>query len=214
MESNLFSVVIASALAFAATNIDDIFLLALWFSQTDRPLPPASIVVGQYLGFASLVAVSMVGLFGSLVIPQTWIGLLGMLPLSIGIQKLFSACREKKMAGSGAAATEATLPFRKQNDRQRSAVWQVAGVTFANGGDNIGIYTPLFASSGFPQVLIILIVFFVLVAVWCALGYWFTREHVVGNILSQYSHQVVPFVLIGLGALILIESKSYQLFIR
>ena len=208
---DIFPVILKAALAFGATNIDDIFLLALWFSEPSRSFARSSIVAGQYLGFSGLVGISLLGLLGSLVIPPAWIGLLGLLPIGIGLHRLHTALQERKSAGQ--QETELAQPVPVIDNPSRSVVWQVAAITFANGGDNIGIYTPLFASSGFPQVVIILAVFFVLVAVWCGLGYWLTQQQFVGDVLSRYSHRIVPFVLIGLGIIILLESKAYQLFI-
>jgi cadmium resistance protein CadD (predicted permease) len=43
--------------------------------------------------------------------------------------------------------------------------YKVAAITFANGGDNIGIYVPLFASSDFTGLIVILSVSFVLIGV-------------------------------------------------
>jgi len=41
----------------------------------------------------------------------------------------------------------------------------VIAVTIANGGDNIGIYVPLFASSDAASLGVILVVFYLLLAV-------------------------------------------------
>ena len=81
-------VIVTAVVAFATTNIDDIFLLMLFFSQVNVTFRPQHIVLGQYLGFAVLVGVSVLGYFGALAIPRTWIGLLGLLPITLGIRKL------------------------------------------------------------------------------------------------------------------------------
>ena len=150
-------------------------------------------VVGQYLGLAGLIAVSLVGYFAQLVIPKSWIGLLGLAPIVIGIKKLVDWKRgievgTKKRAGRG-------------------SVFTVAAVTFANGGDNIGIYVPLFATSDAQALIITLIAFRVLIAVWCALGYYLGKHPAVKRIVDRYGHILMPFVLIGLGIYILIESR-------
>ena len=75
-----------AVVSFAATNIDDIFILTLFFAQ--RNLRGWHIVLGQYLGLAALVAISLVGFFARFIIPETWIGLLGLVPIFIGIKKL------------------------------------------------------------------------------------------------------------------------------
>ena len=77
-------VIITAVVAFATTNIDDIFLLMLFFSQVNATFWPQHIVVGQYLGFAVLVEVSVLGYFGTLAIPRIWVGLLGLVPIALG----------------------------------------------------------------------------------------------------------------------------------
>ncbi|MCV4872308.1 cadmium resistance transporter, partial [Escherichia coli] len=44
-------------------------------------------------------------------------------------------------------------------------IWAVAGVTFANGGDNIGVYVPVFLNVVPAAVVAYCVVFLVLVAV-------------------------------------------------
>ncbi|NJS10662.1 MAG: hypothetical protein HC789_09890 [Microcoleus sp. CSU_2_2] len=82
---------------------------------------------------------------------------------------------------------------------------QLPAVTIANGGDNIGIYLPLFASSDLPSLAVILAVFFLSIALWCYVAYLLTRQRAIANILTRYSQALVPFVLIGLGIFILIK---------
>ena len=53
----------ASVTTFALTNIDDACLLTLLFAQR---IPARRIVAGQYLGFAVIVVVSLLGAFAAL----------------------------------------------------------------------------------------------------------------------------------------------------
>lgn len=196
----LLKAVITGSIAFAATNIDDIFVLTLFFAQkTSRRL---YVVVGQYLGFAALVAVSLVGYFAHFIVPREWIGLLGIVPIVIGVKKLIEWKRAK---GQNNSSPEKPAGV---------SVFTVAAVTFANGGDNIGIYTPLFAASDAAQLGVILAVFFVLIAVWCVVGYHLGSHHSVGRALDRYGHVIVPFVLIGLGVYIMYESDTFRLMVN
>lgn len=56
---NVLSVLGRAIVAFAATNIDDIFVLTLFFAQ--KNLKRWHIVVGQYLGIGGLISISLVG---------------------------------------------------------------------------------------------------------------------------------------------------------
>src|SRR4030067_3013406 len=85
MEATLTAVII-----FAATNIDDLFILLLFFSQINHSFRRRHIIVGQYLGFIALVLISLVAFLVSFIIPREWIGFLGLVPIFIGIYKLFN----------------------------------------------------------------------------------------------------------------------------
>ncbi|MFM6515115.1 MAG: transporter, partial [Microcystis panniformis] len=50
--------------AFVATNLDDILILTILFSQTGKLFRRRDIVIGQYIGFILLVIASLAGLFG------------------------------------------------------------------------------------------------------------------------------------------------------
>src|SRR5215470_8823223 len=82
--------------AFAATNLDDVFVLTFFFAQ--KKLKVWRVVLGQYLGIAGLILVSLVGFFASLVIPYKWISLLGLIPIAIGVRKLIAWKRENAEA--------------------------------------------------------------------------------------------------------------------
>ena len=73
--------------AFIATNIDDIFLLMMFFSSSYSPsmtFPVKQIVLGQYIGIGLLVGISALGSLIAIVVPPYIIGLLGIVPIVIG----------------------------------------------------------------------------------------------------------------------------------
>lgn len=80
---------VTPVITFAATNIDDTFILMVFFSNVDAEFQCRHITAGQYLGFFALVLVSLVGFLSSFIIPQEWIGLLGLAPIYLGIRKFF-----------------------------------------------------------------------------------------------------------------------------
>ena len=87
--NGVLHVTIAGISAFAATNIDDIIILMFFFSQVNANFRIRHIIIGQYLGFMALILLSLPGFFGGVIIPKTWIGLLGFVPIGIGLQQLF-----------------------------------------------------------------------------------------------------------------------------
>jgi cadmium resistance transport/sequestration family protein len=213
----LLSVILVGITSFIATNLDDIVVLVIFFSQVSATFRRRHIVFGQYLGFTALLLLSLPGYFGGLVLPKAWVGLLGLLPLGVGVGQLLNPDTDEpdvqtvSMASSMASESKASIRTVMGSLLSPKA-YQVAAVTIANGGDNIGIYVPLFASSTFPRLAIIVSVFLVLVGVWCWVAERLTRQRAIALLLSRYGHRAIPFVLIGLGLYILIDCGTLAIF--
>ncbi|ANN21466.1 cadmium transporter [Amycolatopsis orientalis] len=174
---------------FAVTNVDDLVLLALFFGRAAGRGGAARVVAGQYLGFAGILAVSLAGAFGAGLLPDAVLPWLGVVPLLLGLRAAWRVWRE-----------------RGTDDEEREVgpgVLAVAGVTFANGGDNIGVYVPVFANTGTGELIVYAAVFLALVAVWCAAGRYFAGRPVIARALARWGHLLLPVVLVGIGVLIL-----------
>ncbi|MEV0649630.1 cadmium resistance transporter [Phytomonospora sp. NPDC050363] len=183
---------------FAVTNIDDIVLLALFFARgSGVPGSAARIVAGQYVGFAGILAVAVAAAFGATFLPEAAVGYLGLLPLALGLKAAWTAWRERTGGEGGDPVVKAP------------GLLAVAGVTFANGGDNIGVYVPVFANAGTARMVVFAAVFLVLVAVWCAAGRFLATRPVVARALSRWGHVVLPVALIGIGAVILVDGGAF-----
>jgi len=194
--------------AFVATNLDDIIILSLFFSQVNAMFRRRHIVVGQYFGFSILVFASLPAFFGSLILPQPLIGLLGVAPIMMGINRLLNQDQDSDDTAAEVEKEQSVNSWFSSFISPQT--YSVAAVTIANGSDNIAIYAPLFASSTWESLLVILAVFFSMVGVWCYAAYVLTRTKVITNILTRYGNQLVPFILIGLGVLILTESHTLE----
>jgi cadmium resistance protein CadD (predicted permease) len=187
---------------FAVTNVDDLLVLALFFGRAaGRPGAAARVVAGQYLGFGALLAASVLGALGAGLLPAAAVPYLGLVPLLLGVRAAVRAWRERD-GGEGDDGPPA--------DRG-PAVLAVAAVTVANGGDNIGVYVPVFATAGPAGLAVYCVVFLVLVAVWCALGRFLATRAPVARALSRWGHVLLPVVLIGIGLLVLVEGGAFGL---
>jgi cadmium resistance protein CadD (predicted permease) len=173
----------ASIATFAATNIDDAFLLTLFFA---RRIPTRRIVAGQYLGFAAIVIVSLIGVWAAFAIPHRWIHFLGVLPIAIGVKRLLEARRTT----SNATRVNA------------EGVISIALVTLSSGADNISVYVPFFVI-GRANLLLILIAYAALVALWCFVCKWLGKHPRVLHLSDRWGHWAVPIVFIGIGIYIL-----------
>lgn len=206
---NLFVTIVQATVAFFATNLDDILVLMLFFSQAH--CSRLQVVLGQYLGFGALVLLSLPGYFGGALVPKAWIGLLGLLPLAIGFKMLW-----KKAEGESAAPEISASPACSGwiGHLLSPLVYQVAAVTIANGGDNISIYIPLFAGKNVGGLLTVLGTFFLLVGVWCLLAIALVRQPAIAKLFTAYGDRLVPWVFMALGSYILYESGTVTFFFR
>ena len=176
--------------AFAATNIDDIFVLMMFFSSLRFPV--RHVVLGQYVGIGLLIAIGVLGSLISLIVPTYVIGLMGIVPIAIGIKNLIEI-RKKDNSFSRQV-------IQDKRDRSCFSFVSVAAVTFSNGGDNIGIYIPLFSNyNTVSQISGLIAVFFAMTAVWCIAAYYFVNHPLVASRIRHIGKIILPFVLIGLG---------------
>lgn len=193
---------LTSIIAFTSTNIDDIFILMLFFAS--KEYKPMHVILGQYLGIIALIAISFIGSLIGLLIDQKYIGLLGLLPVYFGIRGIIRLIKHKKAHDQEEA---------KIGTRKSTKILSVAAVTFANGGDNIGIYIPIFSTLLMPQKLIMICIFLVMVAVWCLAARYLSKHPAIANAIDKYGHIITPIVLILLGAYILYESGCLSFFL-
>ncbi|MBC5796224.1 cadmium resistance transporter [Sphaerospermopsis sp. LEGE 00249] len=206
--SGVITAISTGAAAFSATNIDDLVILTLFFSQVNVKFRKWHIILGQYAGFTALVMVSLPGFFGGLILPRPWIGLFGLIPIIIGIKTLLnSEDEESEEVDTNTETSHESLLAKFFNVQ----TYSVAAITFANGTDNISIYVPIFASSNWQSLLLILGVFFLSVGLLCYVAYKLTHNQAIAHLFTQYGHRFMPYVLIGLGTFVFIDSHSLSL---
>jgi cadmium resistance protein CadD (predicted permease) len=194
--SNLLEAALLGIVAFPATNVDDLFVLTAFFA--DPSARARHVVLGQYLGIAVLTVASMACALAALAIPATWVGLLGLLPVAIGVRKLYKARRRGEEPAPPQVAGTAAL--------------SVVAVIVANGGDNLAIYIPLFASQGRSSWLLLAGVFAILTGLWCVVGLSLVRHRTLGPLLRRHGLRVLPWLLIALGVYIIVRSGVWTLW--
>lgn len=199
----MIGTVITSIISFISTNIDNIFVMMLLYAQVNEGLKKKHIVIGQYLGLAILVAVSILGAFGLNFIPQKYIGLLGLLPIALGVKEWVKYKKEKRIfhTANEEACTE-TVAINAIN----SEILNVMIVAVANGADNIGVYIPLFTGYSATQLIVTMTIFTLMMAFWCLLGSTITRFPRITSVIQKHKHIAVPVIFIGLGLYIFIKS--------
>lgn len=222
----MISTIITALVSFFSTNVDDIFILMLFFSQVNKEMKVKHIVIGQYLGIGALTAISIAGALGISIIPQEYVGLLGLVPIYLGIKEYIEYKKEiKNNVEEEVQDTEENIKEKVVLNQENKtlvsirkfispSILKVAGVTIANGGDNIGIYIPVFSSMKLYSILITVIVFLLLTGVWCFIGFKLAENPFVNKNIERYKHIFVPIIFIALGVFIILESGTLGLFIK
>jgi cadmium resistance protein CadD (predicted permease) len=196
---HLFPEILLAVVAFTSTNLDDLFLLSCLFVDVEFSTP--SIIIGQFIGMSVLVLASVLIAWFAVMIPGGWLALLGLAPLFLGVTK-FAKLWQERQANRTLPGGEFVGPEQLNCTKPRHAVWTVMILTIANGGDNLGVYIPLF-SVQLAMLPIYLAVFAFMTALWCLLGYHLTNHPLLRERLKRYGRIVVPFVLVAIGLRVL-----------
>jgi cadmium resistance protein CadD (predicted permease) len=188
------SLLATAVVAFAGTTIDDVIILtALFMSRRTTGRPRAVLIVaGQYAGFAVTLALALAAAAGLRIVPDRWVGLLGLVPIGFGVWELWG--------------------LRGRDDDSRpppaSTLGRIAAITFANGADNIAVFTPLFRTLHATRTLLVTALFLALTGVWCVIGALLGGHRAVVVMLGQVAHWLVPVVFIAVGVLILVTTGT------
>lgn len=181
--------------AFVATNIDDTFVLILLFSIPS--LLTRNVIIGQFLGIVLLVVISSSAALLALAIPAFVIGLMGFIPIIIGIKRLTNFRGKPE-----------TIRATK---KEYLSFLSVTAITISNGGDDIGVFTPLFAKyNTVAEVSVLISIFLIMTGIWCIVTFYFIRHPFVASRINVLSNAVTPFVLIGIGVYIIIDSFFFN----
>jgi cadmium resistance protein CadD (predicted permease) len=206
LSSFIFATPLIAIVAFASTNVDDLFLLASLFMDKEfRTIP---VVAGQFLGMSFLVAFSILAALFAISIQGDWIYWLGLAPVLLGVGRLGNFFKESVRLGlSDGNVPDFVGKERLRPGWARSEIAVVALLTIANGGDNLSVYIPLFSIHR-ASIAFIAVIFGVMTAVWCLLGYYLTNHSLFGDTLKRYGRFIIPFILIGIGLNVL--SHAYH----
>ncbi|NJC71461.1 cadmium transporter [Planosporangium thailandense] len=182
---------------FAGTNIDDFVVVTVLFlaSKANGQPRPWQIWVGQYAGIALVVVVSAVAALGLGLVPDRWVGLLGVIPFGLGVRGLAMAVRGRNGHGQPSPAAAGGLG-------------SVTGITLATSADNLSVYTPMFHAMNRGAGVVAVGAFAVLVAMWCAAGRWLGSYPPAVALAGRSARWLVPGVYLTIGTLLVARAAA------
>jgi cadmium resistance protein CadD (predicted permease) len=213
-----------AAAAFVGTNVDNTVVAMAMVAGA--PVERARrIAVGQVIGFVVLVVVAIAAASVLFEFSTAVVGLLGLVPLTIGVRGLVALARRHpggEAEANAAAGVDGDVGagVRKRRWRWRPhteqravgrSVTAAALVTIAAGGDNLAVYIPLFRVGGAANVGAIVAVFVVgeALVTWVILAGG--RHPKARGAMVRMGHVAVPILLCCVGVLVLVQAGTFSL---
>ena len=130
------------------------------------------------------------------------VGLLGLVPLAIGVRGLFGLRAGSRVTrGAGTASGRAV-------GRSLTAA---ALVTIGAGGDNLAVYIPLFRVGAIANLLAILLVFAAGEVAVTAVVLRGGRHPRARTVMNRLGTVAVPVLLCAIGVLVMVEAGTFSL---
>jgi cadmium resistance protein CadD (predicted permease) len=203
-----------AAAAFVGTNVDNCAVTMAMVAGA--PLERARrIAAGQVLGFVVLVIVAVAAAALLFEFSTAVVGLLGLVPLAIGLRGLLGLARHadgKVEREAGRRSTRLRRRREKPEDRAVGRSFTAAAlVTIAAGGDNLAVYIPLFRVGGATNIGAIAAVFVVgeALVTWLVLAGG--RHPKARGAMLRLGHVAVPILLCCVGILVLVQAGTFSL---
>ena len=188
---------------FAATSLDNLLIL-LGFSAD--PAYPPRVVRPAYVGSVLLVALAAAGLAAlARLAPNRHVGLLGWIPLGMGLFQLVRLARRRDRAIEAAPRADRALRETLRIRRGRAAV---AGVTLTASGDSLATFAALFADTSTGLVPWALLGVGAGATTWSLIAGRLAGRPRVRRLVERVGPALLPLILIGIGLYILLDTPT------
>lgn len=171
-----------------STSIDYFLILFLLFSQAKKPGERRTIYFGQLLASFILILLSSILSQVANVFLADWIlGLLGFVPILLGVRILFENEEETEIPDS------------------KIGLLSIIFISLASGVDNLGIFTPYFTTLSTLETLLTAGLILLETVAICYLAEKFGSLHSISEFIEKYEKMILPTIFIILGIYILFE---------
>ena len=183
--------------AFIGTNLDNLVLLVALYSGYKQH---SVMVTSGY--FAGMILIGLISLFigeAGDIIPLSYLGLLGVIPMGMGIMALFQLFKKVQPGEVTSIAIDAGS----------QAVFVTTLMTqLSNGADSIITFSIFLADSSDSADYLIAATFLGMVYAFSLVAKYSLKHHKVSDFLGHYGPWVTPFILILVGVFILSNTAS------
>ena len=193
--------VLTAIFSYIGTTTDYFVVLLLLFGKYSTKQDTKLVVLGAYLGNGLLVLTSIIIALVLQQVPEEWLlGLLGIIPIIIGVKGYFS----KEDVGE---EIEEKLKIIKPD----AIIWNVLVITFsACGADNMALYIPYFTMLNLQILPIILVLFIIILTAVIVAAYKLVNVPIVKAFFDKQGDLVQLIVYVSLGLYVLVEAGTLQ----
>lgn len=192
--SEVLIIVGVSAVAFVSTSLDNLFLLmGLMAGSRVRSRDAAA---GYGLALALILSIGVAGSYAADLIADGALRYLGLIPLTMGIGRVWKVLRESEDAPTSDAA------------QAGRGVASVFAVMLANSGDSLAVFTPLMSETSDRLVFVIVATALGMGALFSLAARSVVRHPRLAPSLRAIDRYAVPLLLLGIGVYILSDTPT------
>ncbi|GIO27935.1 cadmium resistance transporter [Ornithinibacillus bavariensis] len=192
--------VITMIITFIATGMDEMLILIVLFAHARNHKQIRQVYIGQQIGMTFVLLIAVVVVYWISFITEEWTGLLGFLPIIIGIMELFERDDEDEESST---TLQKTAIFSNLTVR-------VAIIAIAGGAEELAIFIPYFTSLNVKEVLIAILTFILLVPIWSAICHILGSVKQIYTFVGRFQRFIIPMIFIGIGVKVLLESDAIE----
>lgn len=188
-------------ISYLGTSSDYFVVLLLVFGQYRSNEESRAVIFGAYLGNLLLISTAIVIAVFLKRVPSEWLlGLLGIIPVVMGIYGYFSNKNES-----------AAISEHLDKIGIGKIIFHIVWLTIvACGADNLALYIPYFATTNFVYLPIILIMFAVVLTVTIFVARQVTHLKIVYDFFEKYGDMMQLIIYVVLGIYIMFAAGTFQ----
>ncbi|WP_026908158.1 cadmium resistance transporter [Paucisalibacillus globulus] len=191
--------IITIIITFIATGIDEMLVLILLFAHAKSQKQICQVYMGQQIGMTFILILVVIAVSGISFFTGKWTGLLGLLPIFIGIMELFEGDEDNEAKG-----------ILDKISMFSNLTLRVAIIAIAGGAEELAIYIPYFTSLNWNEVILAILAFIIMIPIWSAICHMIGSMKNVYNFVKRFQRIVIPVVFIGIGLKVLLESDTIE----
>ena len=202
--AEILGLLVLVAGSFVATNLDNLLILVILLGAAPRRR--AAVLLG-YMGSAVIiVSVATIGVALGTILDPGLVGYLGLVPLSLGLYTLWRQLPGE--AGGKTTEREGTVRSSPLAGSELRIGLSSFVLMLSNSGDSLVIFLPLLTESSREALLLIISSYLLIVLAWAGLSLLISANESLARRIEQQGNRLVPWVRIGVGVYILLDTGT------